>query len=194
MASENIFSILLAAGSSRRFGKDKLLQPLSNNKTVVANTVAHIKKATPNVIAVIRPDHAQLENELQALDIRVVVNQHATSGMASSIVAGILASEEADGWIIALADMPWVKEETIYRIKEQLLEGKSIVAPVYENRRGNPVGFSRQWKEELLKLQGDLGARVLLTNNSEKLSVIKTDDKAILMDIDYPDDLDQKES
>lgn len=192
MASEKIVAILLAAGSSRRFGKDKLLQRLSNNKTVVASTVANLKKATPNVIAVIRPDHAQLENELQALDIRVVVNQYAISGMASSIVAGILASQEAGGWIITLADMPWVKSETIYRIKEQLLQGKSIVAPVHENRHGNPVGFSRHWKEELLKLQGDMGARGLLANYSGKLSTFNTNDKGIFMDIDYPGDLDHK--
>lgn len=190
MVSDKIVVILLAAGSSTRFVKDKLLQRLSNNKTVVASTVANLKKATPNVIAVIRPDHAQLENELQSLDIRLVVNQHASSGMASSIVAGILASEDAEGWVIALADMPWVKPETIVRIKEKLLQGKSIVAPVYDNRRGNPVGFSRQWKEALLKLQGDQGARVLLTNYSEKLSRLNTDDQGILLDIDYPDDLD----
>jgi molybdenum cofactor cytidylyltransferase len=189
MASENIFSILLAAGSSRRFGKDKLLQPLSNNKTVVASTVENLKNASPNIITVIRPDHAQLETELQALDIRIVVNQHASSGMASSIVAGILASQEADGWIIALADMPWVKQETICRIKEKLLQGKSIVVPVYENRRGNPVGFSKYWKEELLKLSGDRGARDLLAKNSENLSMLNTDDQAILKDIDYPGDL-----
>jgi len=192
MASKKIVVILLAAGSSKRFGKDKLLQRLSNNKTVVAGTVANLKKVTPNVIAVIRPDHAQLENELQALDIRVVVNQRASGGMASSIVAGILASQQADGWIIALADMPWVKPETIVRIKEKLLQGKSIVAPVHENQRGNPVGFSRQWKEALLKLQGDMGARDILTNHSEKLFTFDTNDKGVFMDIDYPGDLDQK--
>ena len=192
MASENIVAILLAAGSSRRFGKDKLLQRLPNNQTVVASTAANLKKATSKVIAVIRPNHVQLENELQALDIRMIVNQHAGSGMASSIVAGILASQEADGWIVALADMPWVKPETIVRIKEMLLQGKSLVAPLHENRRGNPVGFSRQWKEQLLKLQGDLGARLLLTNNLEKLSTFTTDDKAILTDIDYPGDLDHQ--
>ena len=145
--TDKIFAILLAAGSSKRFGKDKLLQRLANNKTVAATTAANLKKATPHVIAVIRPGDAQLEDELQALDIRVVVNQHADSGMASSIVAGIMASSEADGWLIALADMPWVKPETITRLKEKLLQGKSIVAPVHENRRGNPVGFSKQWKD-----------------------------------------------
>jgi len=194
MASDNVVAILLAAGSSRRFGKDKLLQRLSNNRTVVASAAANLKKVNPKVIAVIRPHHAQLENELQALDISVVVNQHASSGMASSIVSGILASQKADGWIIALADMPWVKPETIVTIKEKLIQGKSIVAPVHENRRGNPVGFSGQWKEELLKLQGDLGARFLLTRYSEKLSTFTTDDKAILMDIDYPGDLDHQSS
>ena len=192
MASEEIVTILLAAGSSSRFGKDKLLQRLPNHKTVVASTVENLKNATPNVITVIRPEHSQLETELQGLGIRIVVNQHASSGMASSIVAGILASQQADGWIIALADMPWVKSETICRIKEKLLQGKSIVVPVYENRRGNPVGFSKQWKEELLKLQGDMGARVLLANNSENLSTLNTDDPAILMDIDYPGDLHRR--
>jgi len=146
------------------------------------------------VVAVIRPGDARLEDELLSLDIKVVVNQHADSGMASSIVAGIMASSEADGWLIALADMPWVKPETMRGLKEKILQGESMVAPVCENRRGNPVGFSRQWKQDLLKLQGDHGARDLLANSPEKLFKYHTDDKGILMDIDYPSDLYNQES
>ncbi|MBT8439004.1 MAG: nucleotidyltransferase family protein [Gammaproteobacteria bacterium] len=191
---KNIFAILLAAGSSKRFGSDKLLQVLSNNKTVAGTSAKNLKQVMPKVVAVIRPGDARLENELRSFDIRVVVNQHAENGMASSIVAGIMASSAADGWLIALADMPWVKPETMRALKEKLLQGESMVAPVCENRRGNPVGFSRQWKEELLKLQGDHGARDLLINSSETLYKYNTDDRGILLDIDYPSDLYNKES
>ena len=185
---------MLAAGSSKRFGSDKLLQPLSNNKTVAVTSAKNLKQVMQKVVAVIRPGDARLEDELLSLDIKVVVNQHADSGMASSIVAGIMASSEADGWLIALADMPWVKPETMRGLKEKILQGESMVAPVCENRRGNPVGFSRQWKQDLLKLQGDHGARDLLANSPEKLFKYHTDDKGILMDIDYPSDLYNQES
>jgi molybdenum cofactor cytidylyltransferase len=109
--------------------------------------------------------------------------------MATSIAAGVQAASQSDGWLIMLADMPWVQAKTIELLKEELLAGASIVAPVYRGQRGNPVGFSARWRDNLLALRGDTGARELLSQNPHELTLLETDDQGVLLDVDFPDDL-----
>ena len=185
----NISGILLAAGSSTRFGQAKLLHPFQDEEAIGIASARNLRKICSHVVAVVRPDDDTLINALSNLDCQVVINQQASQGMASSLIEGIKASAESSGWLITLADMPWVKPETMNSVKQQILNGASMVAPVFENQRGNPVGFSSKWKAELLKLEGDKGAKELLAKHANELLLVETDDKGILMDIDYPSDL-----
>ena len=190
--SKEIAGILLAAGSSSRFGSNKLLQPLANNKTLAVSAAINLKNTVANVIAVVRPKDSELIDAFSQLNLKVVVNERADEGMSSSLISGIQASGQSAGWIIALADMPWVKPETINTLKEQLLNGETMVAPVYQGRRGNPVGFSAKWKNTLLELEGDKGARDLLINHSEELYTFDTDDQGVAMDVDFPADINNQ--
>ncbi len=65
----------------------------------------------------------------------------------------------ADGWVIALADMPAIRLDTIRRVAEALRTGATTAAPVYRGQRGHPVGFAKLCRSELLALDGDTGAR-----------------------------------
>ena len=184
-----ISGILLAAGASTRFGSSKLLQPLANGEAVGTAAAKTLREVLPDTVVVVRPEDKELIDVLLSLDFKVLENSHAQNGMASSLVEGIKATGKSDGWLIALADMPWVKPETIEALKQQLLKGSSMVAPVYKGTRGNPVGFSTKWKDQLMKLQGDKGARDLLAKYASELFLVDTDDQGVLMDIDYPTDL-----
>ena len=73
------------------------------------------------------------------------------------------AAPDADGWLIALADMPFVRPETIRAVLAALAKGAAIAAPSYRGERGHPVGFARAFYEELSTLKGDAGARELDT-------------------------------
>src|SRR3712207_5686187 len=83
-------------------------------------------------------------------------------GISASIDAGIRAAPDAHAWLIALADMPWIRPRTIRALAYMLKAGAEVAAPVYRGRRGHPVGFARSFKTELLKLNGDRRARDLL--------------------------------
>ena len=183
---------MLAAGSSSRFGSNKLLQPLANNKTLAVSAAINLKNTVADVIVVVRPEDLELMDAFSQLNLKVVVNERADEGMSSSIISGIQASGQSAGWIIALADMPWVKPKTINTLKEQLLNGETMVAPVYQGQRGNPVGFSSKWKNALLELEGDKGARDLLINHSEELYTFETDDQGVAMDVDFPSDINNQ--
>jgi molybdenum cofactor cytidylyltransferase len=196
-----IAALLLAAGRSQRFGADKLLAPLPGGTSLAAASLRTLNQVVDHVIAVVRP-RAPVTPLLAAGNARIVVAQDADLGMGNSIAAGMRAlmdDREATGegqWIswqgclIALADMPFVRPDTLVRLLEALREGASLVAPDYHGTRGHPVGFSHQWFPHLAALDGDNGARDLLAVHREALRRIPVDDPGVLADVDRPTDLE----
>ncbi|MCI0505824.1 MAG: nucleotidyltransferase family protein [Gammaproteobacteria bacterium] len=192
--NKNIIGILLAAGHSTRFGGNKLLQPLPVNHIPMAvQSALLLLEALPNGIAVIRKDDQQLKSLLLETGIAVVENQNAHEGMSSSIRCGIESQKQlfsgAKGWVIALADMPYISATVIQQVANALREGALAAAPQFKNQRGHPVGFSYQLKDELLRLQGDAGAKTVLAKHHAKIRLINVSSNSILRDIDYPEDL-----
>jgi molybdenum cofactor cytidylyltransferase len=194
---KGIGGILLAAGQSTRFGGNKLLQPLPGNHIPMAvQSARHLLEALPNSVAVIRKDDQRLKSLLLNTGITVVENQNAHEGMSSSIRCGIESQERlfpgAEGWIIALADMPYIPATVIRQVRDALRQGALIAAPQFNNQRGHPVGFSSQLKVALLKLQGDAGAKTVLAKHHVKTQLITVSYHSILRDIDHPEDLIQE--
>ncbi|MES9944576.1 MAG: nucleotidyltransferase family protein [Candidatus Thiodiazotropha sp.] len=184
-----IQGILLAAGSGQRFGRHKLLHPLPDGESMGIASARNLVAALTNTLAVIRPGDQRLAASLEALGLRVVENSQAGQGMGRSLAMGVGASADAQGWVVALADMPWIKPETIGAVAQALSQGARLAAPVYQGRRGHPVGFGRRWGDRLQALQGDHGARHLLQAHPDELVLLPTDDPGILLDIDHQDDL-----
>jgi len=184
-----IAGILLAAGSARRFGAPKLLHPLHDDVPVAAAAAQALKQVLPNTIVVVKPGDYPLIEVFTELGLHIVENPLADEGLGTSLAAGVNATARADGWLIALADMPWIQPATISAVADRLADGASIVAPVYAGRRGHPVGFSSRWLQQLRSRFGDSGARDLITDHPDALELFTTEDAGILKDIDYPVDL-----
>jgi molybdenum cofactor cytidylyltransferase len=109
--------------------------------------------------------------------------------MGTSLAAGVRAAAEADGWVIALADMPFVRPETIAKIVKAMEQGAAIAAPKTGGQRGHPVGFARAFFEALSSLKGDAGAREVLKRYPDRIVLCEVDDPGVLRDIDQPSDL-----
>jgi molybdenum cofactor cytidylyltransferase len=189
-----IRGILLAAGSSKRFGSNKLFQALPAGTPEAGTPIAlaaakHLLDALPESIAVVRPRAQKLGKLLRDAGCNTVVCKNAGEGMGTSLAAGVRAASEADGWVVALADMPFLRPETIRVIAKALSEGAAIAAPSYRGQRGHPVGFARRFLEELSSLHGDLGARTLLDQHPDWVTAHEVDDPGVLRDIDKPSDL-----
>ncbi len=186
-----INGILLAAGRGSRFDptgvRDKLLQPLPNGDPVAVAAARSLLAALPRVLAVVRPDAHFLAAQLQEIGCDIAVCANADEGMAASLVEGVSRTRNAAGWVIALADMPYVQPTTMRALVEALQGGAQIAAPTYCGRRGNPVAFSRAHLANLLSLRGDEGARRWLKVFS--VAAIATDDPGIVQDIDSPEDI-----
>jgi molybdenum cofactor cytidylyltransferase len=181
--------ILLAAGSARRFGVNKLMQPLADGTPVGVAAADTLVRAMPNSLAVVRPDDHLLVEALSAVGLKIVENPFADQGMGTSLATGVRAAAGADGWLIALADMPWVHTDTMLMLAQSISHGASMVAPVYRGRRGNPAGFSRRWGNSLRALSGDQGARELFARYASEAELFNTEDEGVVLDVDRPTDL-----
>ena len=185
----NLCGILLAAGASTRFGSNKLLHPLEGEVPMALAALASLRAAIPHVIAVVRPGAAELENRLSAAGATVIECANAAAGMGASLAAGVKAAGAVAGWVVALADMPYVRPETIEKVAASLAAGAAIVAPAYRGERGHPVGLSSQFRAQLEALRGDAGARSILKLNEASVTLIDVDDPGVCRDIDTPADL-----
>ena len=186
--------ILLAAGFSLRFGStNKLLQCLPDGRPIALASAENLIKAIPVSIAVLRPKNKDLTELLINVGLNIVFCTEYNQEMADSLATGIRFSvnfEAAnDGFVIALADMPYIQTETIVAVANKVADGASIVIPTYQNQRGHPVGFSAKFRSELENLQGDEGARSIIKRYTDELLLLPTDDAGILVDIDTPNDL-----
>jgi len=99
------------------------------------------------------------------------------------------AAQAADGYLIALADMPFVRRTTIAAVRDALAAGAPLVAPYFRARRGHPVALSRKFLKQLLALKGDEGAKKLVAENERVLVKIPVGDPGVIRDIDTPGDL-----
>lgn len=188
----NAVGILLAAGRGRRFDplgtRNKLLQPLGSGEPVVVASALRLLSVLPRVIAVVPPQDGGVADALRALGCEVALCEQADSGMAASLVHAITRSlPQADAWLVALGDMPYVAPSTLRALLDALGDGAGIAAPVFEGRRGNPVAFGALHLPALLALQGEHGARALL--KSAPVVEVAVSDPGILRDIDTPADL-----
>jgi molybdenum cofactor cytidylyltransferase len=185
-----IIGILLAAGASRRFGADKLTHILSDGDQVAVHACRNLLSGTDGVLAVVRPGSEELAARLHAEGAEVRICNNAEQGMGASLAFGIRARPDAAGWLIALADMPWITPVTIRKLADALRLGSLIAAPCWQGQRGHPVGFSHVLGPNLSALKGDAGAKSVIQAHLEQLRLVDCDDPGVLWDIDKPQDLE----
>lgn len=184
-----VVGLLLAAGSSRRFGANKLLQPVAPDTCMAVQSCRTLRAGVERVIALIRPGQAELATLLEASGAEVVVFHAAEQGMGASLAHGVRSSPQADAWLVALADMPWLQRETVRRLAQALRAGSPLAVPVHDGRRGHPVGFGAIFRDELCALRGDRGARSILDRHSRQQLLVPCNDPGIHRDVDTPQDL-----
>jgi molybdenum cofactor cytidylyltransferase len=185
-----IVGVLLAAGRGERFGGDKLGAPLADGTPLGVAACRHLVAALPDCVAVVRPGDEALAGLLRATGARVVECPDAALGMGHSLACAVRAARDADGWVVALADMPFVQPSTLTAVADALREGASIAAAAHRGRRGNPVGFAAVHVDALCALAGDRGARDIVDAAGSALRIVDMDDDGILRDVDRREDID----
>lgn len=188
-APPRLAAIMLAAGRSTRFGTSNKLLADYTGKPVIRHVAEALLKAGLPVIVVTGHQADGVQAALSGLDVHFVHNPDYASGMSGSLRAGIDALEEgADGALIALGDMPAISPRLIHVLIENFApaEGRLIVAPRFEGRRGHPILWARRFFPELRAIEGDTGARHLLGVHGEHVHDVAWSDDSVLQDVDTP--------
>jgi molybdenum cofactor cytidylyltransferase len=179
--------ILLAAGSSTRFHGNKLLHPLEGEPIALRSARA-FAAAFPGATAVTRVA-SPLKPLLEAIGLAVVECPRADEGMGASLACAVAAVPEAAGWVVALADMPFIAPATHTRIADAIAAGADLAAAAWLGERGHPVGIGARFRDRLLALEGDAGARHIVRAHPELLTLVECNDPGVLQDIDTREDL-----
>ena len=186
-----IYGIILAAGEGKRMGKVKLTLPLGDKQLI--EWVLQAVKLAPldKYFLVVRPEDKEMIKTGEKWGAEIVLNSEYRSGMSSSIKKALhqISSEELEGFFVLLGDQPFINPSIIFKMLKAFTPGKKeMIVPFYKDRQGNPVFFDGYWKDELMKLSGDVGGRVLIKAHPERIKRFKISDESILLDIDREED------
>ena len=186
---KEIVGLLLAAGAATRFGSDKLRHALPHGVPIAVQAARPLKAELSRVVAVVKPGSDALAEALRKESCEVVVCENAAEGMGASLACAARAAGEAHGYLVALADMPFLRRSSIAAVRDALAGGAALVAPYFRARRGHPVGIAGRFYKDLLLLRGDEGAKKLLAAHERDLVKIPIGDPGVIRDIDRPEDL-----
>ena len=181
-----ISAIVLAAGTSSRMGvRNKLLLPFKGNTFIEHVVNQLLQSKVDEVIVVLGHEKDTVKQVLIQKELIFTINSNYNLGMTSSIQAGIKAtSKNTDGYLICLSDMPFLITTDYNKILASVSGNKEIILPFYKHQKGNPVYFSKDFREEILKHIAPEGCKGIVQNNKKFLKKILFDNTHILKDID----------
>ena len=186
-----VFAAVLAAGSSRRFGRHKLLETV-NGKPLVRHT-AEIARTVCGDRSILVTGYESAAVTAAAGDAPqfLIVNDRHEEGMGGSIaLAARIVSHVADALILLFADQPLVTAQHVETLVRTWSGAQDqIVATAFSGTVGPPVLFPSGAFDALGRLSGDTGARSVLRDPWVDLRTVPFEDAAI--DIDTPADLER---
>lgn len=188
-AGDGLHAIVLAAGASTRFGSAKQLVRVAGRPLLHTAVARAVDVAGSAVIVVLGARAAELAPLLSHSPASVVINRDWREGMASSIRAGIARlPSSCSAVLLMLADQAAVTAEDLKRLASSWRrQPEYIVAARYGATTGVPAIFPRSLFFDLASLRGDVGARVLLQRNPDR--VVRVPMASAAIDIDTPEDL-----
>jgi molybdenum cofactor cytidylyltransferase len=192
--SLKLCAIILAAGESKRFGKDNKLLARIGGVPILERVVKAVSHpSVGKTIVVTGHDHNVVATLLYGYAVELALNKNWKFGMGSSLAwgASCVDDDSFDGVLICLGDLPGLDTSTVTRIIEVFQEsgGESIVVPENQGRRGHPVIFPISLLPGLRQLSGDQGAREILGDSKNHLQLVEVESKGIFTDVDSASDI-----
>jgi len=181
-----ICGLVLASGFSRRMPVNKLIE-----KVAGISLIEHVVKASTVLEKVyVITQYQAVEDKLTKYPCQLIYNDHPERGMSESIKIGVEKADMCMGYMIFLGDQPSLSKETVSKIKEEANKyPDNIVIPFYRNGKGHPIYLPFAFKDKLLGLHGDLGAREIIKENSHLIRKLLIDE--VTSDIDTIENLEE---
>lgn len=186
-----IGAVVLAAGASTRLGFPKQLIVHEGVPLVRRAAIAAVEAGATPVVVVLGADASQVEEAVFGLPgVTTVLNREWTSGLASSLSAGLRTLLErgyCDAALVMLADQPLVDAPALKRLLTAFDSERRIIASAYENTIGVPAVFGMEHLGDLLRLEGDAGAGAWLRSRTQEVTAIPLASAAL--DVDTESDV-----
>jgi len=173
--------------------QNKLLLPIGGEFMIRKFVKSVCASDVDDVLVVVGHEAEKIKGILEGQPVRFVANPRYLLGMTTSIQSGVRAvSPESDGLLICLSDMPFAQTSDfnclIHAFNDfRIPEGSLIVVPVFQGKRGNPVLFSREFREEILQHKGE-GCREILEKYQYCIREVMMENDNVFRDVDTPED------
>ena len=188
----NVSAIIMAAGLSKRMNQEKLKMKI-NNKFIfeyILDTIKNCYDCFNEVIVVAKDD--TILNRAEEFGFKIVKNDISYLGQSTSIILGIQNSNATQGYMFFVADQPFIKEETIRELIRTFEKNPSnIIIASYNGINGNPAIFPEIFSEQLLNLEGDIGGKLIIKNNEDKVIKVHIQSDNEFIDIDTFEDYER---
>ena len=192
--------IILAGGRSTRFGHPKQLLKLSGKYLLEYVLDAALCSKLNRIVLVLGHEHQKILRALTAPTtherLEVVINHRYLEGQSRSLQAGLLRVRQTfPAVMFLLGDQPMLNSDTIDHMLDVFRpSAKDICVPVCQGIKGNPTIFNRVMYDQLMAIEGDIGARDIIRNNSNRVLYVELNDPLCFFDIDSQKDFENLES
>lgn len=189
--------LILAAGSSRRMKKNKMLLPL-NGKTIIEQTISRFLEAGQNDITVVAGyKKNQIVPVLKRAGVNIVVNEDFDeTDMIESLKIGLKCMPpDTKGVLVTPGDIPFIHPSIIEKVLETGKTGDFLaVIPSYQRKKGHPIFLGRRMISEILNYRGDKGLRGVIEKFESRIAYVEVNDKNMLLDINRLEDYEEAKS
>lgn len=183
-----IIGIILASGFSKRMKKDKLLIEIGGIK-MVERVIKEAKKSSlDDIILIYRRE--EVKDIGEKYNIKTIFNPKAHLGQGEGLKLGVSKAGKSSAYMFLVGDQPFINSKVIDRLIDEYRKNESsIIVPYYNGKRGMPTIFPSEFRDELLKIEGDKGGRDIIENNPSLINNVDIAEERLGVDIDDPTSL-----
>jgi len=183
---------ILAAGTASRFGSDKRRALLLDGTPMLAAVAGSFARVFARTAVVLPPGDAFGMKLCARLGLEAIANERCREGQGTSLAAAMqwsLAQPGLQAVVVGLADMPWVREDTLAALRDALVRYPGEPAlPLWRGRPGNPRGIPQRYSS-LAQASGAQAAAHRIDWDAAR--TVAVDDPGIVRDVDTPGDLER---
>lgn len=184
--------IVLAAGLSTRFGRNKLLEWINGFSMIQRVVKSAIDSNADEVIVVLGYEADLIKQNLKGLKCKFVYNENFKQGQSSSVKIGLVSVlEYARALIVLPGDIALISPNTINRLIEEYRRSKSpIIVASHQDRLGHPILFDRALFNEILGInEKEMGLKAIMKRHEDSISKIEVGSSEVLIDFDTEEDI-----
>ncbi|MEM0084155.1 MAG: nucleotidyltransferase family protein [Candidatus Methanomethylicia archaeon] len=189
-----IAAIILAAGHSKRFGRNKLLEPINGKPMIKWTIETALKSNVGKVVIVLGFEAERIYEVIKDLPCEKIVNPKYELGMSTSVKCGVeKVMDKNEAVLIIPGDCPFIDENTIKNIIDRYRETKApIIIATYQGRRGHPILISKELYQEVMNISEEkMGLKEVVRKHEGEIVHVETDNMGVIIDIDTPEDLEK---